>query len=227
MKLRQASLTFVMASLLGSQGCSTRSAKVQPSPPALPPAQQASVDLIEPPAVADAAPAVPVDAAPGTLDPHAPLPPRPKAQGQRRTARTAPARKPVRAATVAARTTPETPVKSAEARPSDPRPTEPSPAAPAPKPEEPATGLLQLQEALPAEEREALMRSYQQADSESRQFLSRLGDRSLTQDQSESVARIRGFLKEAQDLQNSDIRTASQLAGRALLLTRELSKSLP
>lgn len=227
MKLRQASLTFVMASILGSQGCSTRTTRVQASPPAPPPTQQSSVELIEPPPAADAAPArVPADSAPEVIEPAPTLPPRPKPHGRQRAVRTAPARKSARPAPVA-RAAAEAPAPGVEARATEPKAAESLPPAAAPKPEEPATGLLQLQEALPADERDALTRSYQQADSESRQFLVKLGDRSLTQSQSESVARIKGFLKEAQDLQGSDIRTASQLAGRALLLTRELSKSLP
>lgn len=222
MTLRQASLTLTLAAFIGGPGCGLRRQKAQ-SPPAPPPPvqQEAEPALIEPPHVSVAGSDVPQDQTPGSLESTPALPPKPKPAAprpnpqQRRAARLS--------STPPARIGEETANKPTSPRPADPKPAD-ARASEARADDSLSSAGLQLQEALAPEKREELTQSYTRAMTESRQFLTRIGDRSLTQDQSESVARIRGFLKEAKDLHQTDIRTASQLAERALLLTRELVK---
>ena len=65
-------------------------------------------------------------------------------------------------------------------------------------------------------------RSVEQSLVPARALLARLRGRQLTSDQSETAARIRTFLGQAEQARKTDLRSAVQLARRAEVLARDL-----
>jgi hypothetical protein len=98
----------------------------------------------------------------------------------------------------------------------DSGPAEAQPAAPKP----------QLGEVVPSAQRVQLMQEYQTAANEARQALEAASGRSLSEEQSAGLVRIRSFLSQAESLSGGDPRAAAELARRALVLARDLLKSL-
>jgi hypothetical protein len=70
------------------------------------------------------------------------------------------------------------------------------------------------------------MQEYQTAANEARQALEAASGRSLSEEQSAGLVRIRSFLSQAESLSGGDPRAAAELARRALVLARDLLKSL-
>jgi hypothetical protein len=109
------------------------------------------------------------------------------------------------------------------------RNSRPAPAAapvntPKPAPgEEPAAPAPQLGEVITPEQRAELRRTFDEANSQARQSLSKLEGRTLTGEQAESAARVRAFLSQAESLLEGDPRSAAELARRAALLARDLA----
>lgn len=189
--------------LLDAAGCSFRKAKVSPPPAPPPPAQEKPPsEPIEPPQT-PARPAhsdIKGEEAPEAITPGPALPPRPPAPA-RRTARPKPAPKP--------RAENDDPVKET---------AQPAVAEQPPIP--------QLGEVLSRNDREKYFNSYRTASTEVRSTLARIGSRDLTQDQAETLVRVRSFIKQAEEASETDVRNAARLAERAAVLVRELLKNL-
>lgn len=163
-----------------------------------------------PPLPSPVRPAPPEPMAPPVIDPPAPawpegaapqapqrdLPPAPPLP--------APRRRPVRA----------TPAPAAAPK----EPAEEEPAGPEPS--------LQLGEVIPAELRVELRRVLNEAVGEARQALGRLDGSTLSSEQQQTAARIRAFLTQAESLAETDLRSAAELARRAVLLARDLLRAV-
>ena len=105
----------------------------------------------------------------------------------------------------------------------NPRPQRnPSPAitpTPVPPAQLPAP---QLGEILSSAQQAELNRAVEQSLAPARALLARLRGRQLTNDQSETLGRIRTFADQAQQARKTDLRSAVQLARRAEVLARDL-----
>lgn len=120
--------------------------------------------------------------------------------------------------------------------PPPPRPVRRRPAAPSAKPEpeeaaapetpaEPAPGV-RLGEVLPAETARLLDRQLADNSSAARRVLDIARGRRLSRDQADLAARIRAFLRQADQMRMSDLSAAAELSRRAALLAQELEKTL-
>jgi hypothetical protein len=80
-----------------------------------------------------------------------------------------------------------------------------------------------LQEILPGPERQRLLDEATARKTEARQLVEQARRRHLTRQQSNLVDRIQSFIKQADDAERrGDMRQASELAERALVLARDL-----
>jgi len=84
-----------------------------------------------------------------------------------------------------------------------------------------------LGEMLSPEELREHTRNYDYSLRETQRMLAQILKRNLTADQSQSAARIRTFLAQAEELRRSDLVAAVNLARRAELLARDLLGQLP
>jgi hypothetical protein len=134
---------------------------------------------------------------------------------------------------------PKKPVKSVRKTAPKPAPTAPPavtpaqgpPAAPAevtpptPAPETPpAVDAPKLGEVLTPEQRTQVQTDFELSRTEARKALTQVDAHKLNREQSETAARARNFLAQAERLQESDLRTAAQLARRAQLLAQDILK---
>jgi hypothetical protein len=122
---------------------------------------------------------------------------------------------------------PETKPAPRRARPAGkPKPvaTPPSEVPAAQPPAEPQVEAPKLGEVLTPEQRQQTAQAFEASRTEALQALTLLDKRKLNKEQAETAARARSFLAQAERLQETDLRTAAQLARRALLLTQDLLK---
>lgn len=136
---------------------------------------------------------------------------------------------------------PAAPPPAAAPTPAPPEPvvTPPQP-APAPQPAKPvvrrqqpqapaatpAPAPPQLGEILTSAQQAEMNRTIDLGVGRARATLARLRGRQLTNEQSETVARIRTFADQAEQARKTDLRSAVQLARRAEVLARDLEGSL-
>jgi hypothetical protein len=109
-----------------------------------------------------------------------------------------------------------------------PQPTPPAPpaeAAPA-SPEAAPAPEFRLGQALTPEEERAGNAEIDLRLRHATQVLGSIGDRQLTQQQRSSLAQIRGFIAQAQQMRASDVARARSLAVRADILTQDLVSTL-
>jgi len=180
-------------------GCKKRQQPPPGPPPPLPAPVISNEPVVEPPKVESQRPGLPQVEPPHEATPQSniPPPPEPPKPQPRRAVRPAPA-KPA----------PEAPPPQVE--------SQPQPESPAP----------QLGELLGEGQKESYQRNLQASISEAREVLDAAAKRRLSPAQTDTVTRIRSFLKEADSLRETDLRTAVQLAQRAALLARDLRESL-
>jgi cytoskeletal protein RodZ len=124
------------------------------------------------------------------------------------------------------------PAESAAPAPRKPRKPATQPAqAPAQAPAQsaapqPATPVPQLGVMMPPAERKQYEAEYARGLANAQDGLVEAAGHKLTGVQNETVTRIRGFMRQAQELHDRDLSTAAQLARRAALLAQDLLKSL-
>lgn len=199
MRLCPALALAVLASVLFSAGCRARRA---PAPAA--PVRPVRVFTPPPPMT----PATAVLAEPEMEEPAIPVsalpqPPLPPAVSEYPPSPRAVRRRP---ATPAAKPGPE-------------EPTNPeSPAEPVPE--------IRLGEVLPGSVTRQLEQQLAENSAAARQVLERIRGRRLSRDQADLAARIREFLRQAEQIRARDLSAAAELSRRASLLARELDKSL-
>jgi hypothetical protein len=103
----------------------------------------------------------------------------------------------------------------------------PAESAPQPAPEvlapPPPAAPPRLEEVLTAKQRQELAATLDGNVTEARRILTALARRTLTREQNDAAARVRSFIQQAQEMRNSDLGTAAELARRALLLARDLA----
>jgi len=122
----------------------------------------------------------------------------------------------------------KTPVKPAARKPapSPPLPGAPTATPPAVGAPEAAAAPPQLAELIEGDRRLELQREIDQSLDRAKSALMAASQRSLTRKQSETVSRVKIFIKQAEDARSRDISTAHQLARRADLLAQDLSAAL-
>ena len=125
-------------------------------------------------------------------------------------------KKPARAARKSPGKQPATPAATAPA-------TVPAESVPAPDLGIPADAP-KLGEVISPEQRTQVQMAFEISRAEARKALTQLDARKLNHEQSETAARARNFLSQAERLQETDLRTAAQLARRAQLLALDLLK---
>ncbi|MCE5307651.1 MAG: hypothetical protein LLG20_08405 [Acidobacteriales bacterium] len=91
----------------------------------------------------------------------------------------------------------------------------------------PAAPQPRLGEMLSPEELREHVKNYDHSLRETQNMLAQIQKRTLTADQSQSAARIRTFLAQAEETRRSDLVAAVNLARRAELLARDLLSHLP
>ena len=123
--------------------------------------------------------------------------------------------------------TPIEPPKPFE-QPKPPR-TTPRPAAPPPQPppqETPPAEIPQLVPLLTPAEQERYTREISDFIRRAEDNLTRIGERKLDQRQRDNVLRARTFIRQAQDLRQSDLLTARSLAQRADVLAQDVASTV-
>src|SRR5690606_12941124 len=95
--------------------------------------------------------------------------------------------------------------------------------SPAPEPEEPP----RFGRILTASEAAEYRSRYERSAAAAQEILVTLDSRELTSGNRASMDRIRSFLAQAHEAAKSDLPAAAQLANRAEVLARDLSRSLP
>lgn len=122
------------------------------------------------------------------------------------------------------------------AMPQVPPPPRPMRRRPAAKPESEETAApetpaepapaVRLGEVLPGGLARQLERNLAAHSAAARQVLDRIRGRRLSRDQTDLAARIRAFLRQAEQMRASDLSAAAELSRRAALLAQELEKTL-
>lgn len=193
----------MLVALLG--GCKKKQPPMGPPVTLPPPIQPRQTPVVEAPSVQPPVPAVPQQSPPPDVVPLKPeeIAPPP-----------APAKQPVRRTRVPRRIQPAAPAAAAAA-PEEKTDTPPPPAKPP-----------QLGELLGEGQRERYQQECDAALGSARTALGAADGRNLNRSQADTLARIRGFIEEAEKIRSSDIRTAVQLAQRAASLGRDLQNSL-
>lgn len=107
--------------------------------------------------------------------------------------------------------------KPAESKPATPEPG--TPASTPPAPEAPKIGLGQM---LSAEQQREYTRRFDGATDRTRQALVVIQSKLLTEEQKETVGRIRTFLTQAEQAKEPDLLSAVNLAERADMLSKDL-----
>jgi uncharacterized membrane protein len=102
----------------------------------------------------------------------------------------------------------------------------PAEAAPQTPPVEAPAEAPKLGEVLTPEQRQQNVQAFEASRTETRQALAQLEKRKLNKEQTETAARARNFLVQAEGLVETDPRTAAQLAKRAELLAQDLLRDL-
>jgi hypothetical protein len=151
-------------------------------------------------------------------------------------AQTAPPPAPVQVPRTADASRPPTPAKKtpAKRKPTASAPRAVPPAAIPPKAAEtknstlppPAEPPQHLGRILSAEEKAEYQSAYERSSAAARDMLKTLTGHQLAPDTSNSLARIRSFLTQAQEASSSDLPKAAQLAYRAEILARDLVRLL-
>lgn len=196
MSLRAAASLALLAAALFSAGCRARRAPA-PAVPARPVRAFVPPPPIVPAAVVLAEPETSETQTPVSVLPPPPLPSAfPRVPPPPRPARRRPAAKPGPEETAA----PETPA-------------EPAPA-------------VRLGEVIPRDLARQLERRLAADSAAARQVLERIRGRRLSRDQADLAARIRAFLRQADQMRASDLSAAAELSRRAALLAQELGKTL-
>jgi hypothetical protein len=196
----------VVALCLGVSGCHKKVAQPPPAPLPVPaPKKPGKPPVLEPPSTEVAKPGpvpevkkppLPVTTQP---EPQAP-PPVPEKKPPARTAR-----------------------PSGRSKPAPGVPVETAPQTP---PAEPPAEAPKLGEVLTPEQRQESVQAFETSRTETRQALTQLEKRKLNREQTETAARARNFLVQAERLIETDPRTAAQLAKRAELLAQDLLRDL-
>lgn len=126
------------------------------------------------------------------------------------------------------------PPPSATAEFPPPPPVRRRPAAPAAKPEAgetaqpetPALPEIRLGEVLPSDVARQLERQLAENTASARGVLERIRARRLSREQADLAARIRAFLRQAEQMRARDLSAAAELSRRAALLAQELERNL-
>lgn len=196
MTLRAALSLAVLSAALFSAGCRARRAPA-PAVPARPVRAFVPPPPIVPASVVLAEPEAPETQTPISVLPPPPVPSAfPQVLPPPRPARRRPAAKPEPEETA----TPETPA--------EPAPT------------------IRLGEVLPGNLTRQLERRLADNSAAARKVLERIRGRRLSRDQADLAARIRAFLRQAEQMRSSDLTAAAELSRRAALLAQELEKTL-
>jgi hypothetical protein len=112
-------------------------------------------------------------------------------------------------------------------KPVQKRATRPAAAEATEEPEpEPAAPQLQLGEVMPDQKRAEYVKALDQSLSRIRQALGELRGRTLNQEQTADLNRIRAFWQQAEEIRKTDPATAASLAERAETLARGLLQSV-
>lgn len=101
----------------------------------------------------------------------------------------------------------------------------PEPEEPA-QPETPAAPEIRLGEVLPSGVARQLERQLAENIASARGVLERIRARRLSREQSDLAARIRAFLRQAEQMRARDLSAAAELSRRAALLAQELDRNL-
>jgi len=203
-----ASAVLLFALLTSACNPFARKPKAQAPPPTPPPVTPAATPAPKPKVIEP--PQIPTQQTPTVPEAKPPLPEAVKPQPQPPPAPKPAARAPRRRTT----TTPPKPVV--------PETQAPQPAAPPSAPAE----APRLGELMDADQRRQVQQTFDANQVSTRQALAEAGKHVLSREQSDAAVRVRSLLEQADELQKTDLRTASQLALRANQLVRDLLATL-